>query len=177
MQDGFRALEGILRWSASRFFVLRKICDDCNPDKPPPRSRQDSPQRAYNPSDMNPLENLWHWLVVNWSPLGIGAVLGGCVGFGFNVFKWFVPSRADLMRGREEAKTKKIDASVFNSLLDPKLPRSSHGISGRGLPLTRASEIATHLEIELDAVEDSLMRLEDRGRVDKDYGLWFAIPH
>jgi hypothetical protein len=126
---------------------------------------------------MNPFENFWHWLVVNWSPLGIGAVLGGCVGFGFNVFKWFVPSRADLMRGRIEAERKELDDNVFGSLLDSDLRRSSRGMTGGGMPLTLASEIANHLRIDLEDVEDSLMRLEGRGRVKKQRQWWFVIPH
>lgn len=132
---------------------------------------------GYDPSDMQPIENLWHWLVVNWSPLGIGAILGGCVGFGFNVFKWFVPSRADLMRGKRETERKDFGGEVFGALLDEDLPRSSRGMTGRGMPLTLASEIANDLEVELENVEDSLRRLEDRGRVRKERQWWFVVPH
>jgi hypothetical protein len=126
---------------------------------------------------MKPIENLWHRLVVNWSPLGIGAILGGCAGFGFNVFKWFVPSRADQTRGKREAERKKFDDLVFGSLLESALPRSSGGMTGAGMPLTLASEIANYLRVELEDVEDSLMRLEDRGRVKKERQWWFVIPH
>jgi hypothetical protein len=126
---------------------------------------------------MKPIENLWHWLIVNWNPLGIGAILGGCIGFGFNVFKWFVPSRADLLRGKREDERKELDASVFGSLLDLDLPRSTGGMTGGGMPLTLASEIANYLKVELEDVEDSLVRLEDRRRVKRERQWWFVVPH
>lgn len=133
---------------------------------------------TYNPSHMNWLQNASHWLAVNWSPLGIGTILGGSIGFAFNVFKWWVPSRADLIRKKEEAKRKKLDGDVLAALADQNLPRSTQGMTGRGMPLTYASEVASYLRIDLDAAEDSLQRLELRGRIRKDeHGWWNIIPH
>lgn len=127
---------------------------------------------------MKPIENLWNWLVANWSPLGLGAIIGGCIGFGFNVFKWFVPSRADLMRGRKESEEKEFDASVFGVLANPNVPRQWRGMTGAGMPVTLASEIAKYLGVDLDDVEDSLQRLQIRGRVSRgDMGLWNIVPH
>lgn len=57
------------------------------------------------------------------------------------------------------------------------MPRSSGGITGNGDPLTRVGDIVKFLDVERDQVQESLWRLEARGRVNNDgYGDWFPLP-
>jgi hypothetical protein len=121
------------------------------------------------------MANLWHWVVTNWGPLGIGAGLGYCLGAVFNAFKWRYSTWTDWKQERQEKANKNLDVRVFQSLSDVELPRSSNGMTSAGKPLTRPSEIAAYLEADRDDVEDSLSRLELRRRVSSDRGWWFPI--
>ena len=132
---------------------------------------------AYNPLRMRSLGSMWHWLTVNWGPFSLGTGLGAIVGFVFNVFKWWFPSREALNRRKKENERKKFDSKVLDTLSDQQVPRSIHGMTGGGMPLTFASEVAAYLEADQDDVEDSLQRLQLRGRIRQDSGYWFIIPH
>jgi hypothetical protein len=71
---------------------------------------------------------------------------------------------------------KHLDTRVLQSFFDPEMPRTSGGMTGSGMPLSRISEIAAYLKEDRDSVADSLMRLEMRGRVNSDKRSWFPIP-
>jgi hypothetical protein len=103
--------------------------------------------------------------------------LGAITGFAFNVFKWWFPSREDLNRSKKEDERKKFDSKVFDALFDQQVPRSSRGMTGGGMLLTLASEVANYLEADQDDVEDSLQRLQMRGRIRQDDGWWLILPH
>jgi hypothetical protein len=122
------------------------------------------------------MTQIWHWLITNWGPLGIGAGIGAFLTAAFNLFKWKYPSGTEWNRAKQEKKDRDLDSKVLQTLIDYKLPRSSRGMTGAGMPLTRSAEISAYLEVDRDAVEDSLSRLEMRRRVKSDGGYWFPIP-
>jgi hypothetical protein len=122
------------------------------------------------------MTNLWHWITLNWGTLGIGTGIGYCLGVVFNVFRWRYSSWADWKQERQEMQNKHLDTRVLQSFFDPEMPRTSGGMTGSGMPLSRISEIAAYLKEDRDSVADSLMRLEMRGRVNSDKRSWFPIP-
>jgi hypothetical protein len=122
------------------------------------------------------MANLWHWLIANWGPLGIGTGIGVFFSAAFSLFKWKYPSGAEWSRAKQEQKVRDLDAKVLQSLASNKMPRSSRGMTGAGLPISRPAEIAAYLEVDRDAVEESLSRLEMRNRAATDHGDWWPLP-
>lgn len=122
------------------------------------------------------MTNLWRWISVNWGPLGIGTCIGYVLGVVSNVLKWRWPSWEDFKQERQGKRNRNLDAKVLQSLTDLKMPRSSGGMTGAGMPLNRISEIAAYLEEDRDDVEESLSRLELRRRIRSDREYWFLMP-
>jgi hypothetical protein len=122
------------------------------------------------------MTNVWNWIVVNWGPLGIGTGIGAALTGIFNLLKWKYPSGTEWKRARLDLKNKALDARIIQALYEHGNWRSSRGMTGAGMPLTRISELAIHLNVDRDAVEESLSRLEVRRRVGTSHGDWFPIP-
>jgi hypothetical protein len=121
--------------------------------------------------------SLWHWIVRSWASLGIGSLFGAGVVKAFETFKWFYPSRADFRTERQKKKEELLDVRVLAALSDPNMERQSRGMSGAGFPLSRVSDIATHLQENRDDVFSSLSRLEQRKRVTSSRDkYWFPLP-
>jgi hypothetical protein len=111
-------------------------------------------------------ENLFHWCTVHWKTITtisaiIVAVVSAVVGAGTHLNAWL----RDWRESRRHKGNEKLDSKVLEALQDPNLPRSSRGTTGGGDPLTRSAEIAKALSVDQEAVNDSLERLEARGRV------------
>jgi hypothetical protein len=92
------------------------------------------------------------------------------------VFKWMYPSRADLTAERQRDTDDRLDERVLAALTDPAVRRQSRGNTGAGFSLTRISEIAAHLQEDRNAVYESLLRLQYRGRVGSNNSEWFPLP-
>ena len=98
------------------------------------------------------MANFWHWVAVNWGPLGIGACIGGV----FSIFVWFKPNYKELKIERQEKAEKKLDAKVLRILGDNQIWKSAR--------------IAEVLSVDRENVIESLDRLEMRERVRSDSG-------
>jgi len=120
--------------------------------------------------------SFWHWITRNWGPLEIGTFIGAAATAAFGIFKWIYPSRADLTEKRQIDKDERLDERVLAALSDPSIQRQSRGTTGCGFPLSRVSEIAFHLQEDRNAICESLLRLDQRGRVASDDGFWFPLP-
>jgi hypothetical protein len=117
------------------------------------------------------MESIGNWFNSSWPALAtsfVSALVGGAI-------SRFIPTRKERTEERQIKTEKKIDARVFQVLIDPKIPRDSKGMTGAGLPLTRPSEISRLLNFDQDTIQDSLRRLEMRRRVTSDQGYWFAL--
>jgi hypothetical protein len=122
--------------------------------------------------------SFWHWIVKNWGPLGLGTILGASLTVAFGFFKWAYPSKADLGAERRRITLERLDERVLTALRDPSMHRQSRGMTGAGFPLSGEFEIAQHLYEDRNAVHDSLLRLEQRGRAkSSDDGSWFSLPN
>jgi hypothetical protein len=113
--------------------------------------------------------SFWHWITRNWGPLGIGTRA-------FEILKCVYPSRADFTAKRQTTKDERSDEQVLAALCDPQVERQSRGTTGCGFPLSRVSEIAFHIQEDRNAVYESLLRLDQRGRVTSNDGFWFPLP-
>lgn len=118
------------------------------------------------------MESIGNWFNGSWPALAtsfLSALVGGAI-------SRFIPTRKERLEEKQIKTEKRIDAIVFQALIDPKTPRQSKGMTGAGLPLTRPSEISIFLNFDQDTIRDSLRRLEMRRRVTSEQGYWFALP-
>jgi hypothetical protein len=106
------------------------------------------------------MTNIWNW-VVSGSAGFVGGLLGG-------TFKWFFPSRRDWNENRKAKADQKVDSKVLGAIGDYKLWTGARPMTGAGIPVIQAQEIAEVLNLDLDTVADSLERLRFHGRVSKD---------
>jgi hypothetical protein len=104
-------------------------------------------------------------------------MLGSNHRFCFQRLQMVVSITRGLEPKQKEDERKKFDSKVFDALFDQQVPRSSRGMTGGGMLLTLASEVANYLEADQDDVEDSLQRLQMRGRIRQDDGWWVILPH
>jgi hypothetical protein len=125
------------------------------------------------------MTSLWHWIALNWGALGIGT----CFGCAFTVFLWFFPNRKEWIAVRREKAERKLDSRVHEALGDRTIWKGSRGMSGAGFPAVRSDEIAEHLELDAEAVNESLERLRAKGRANKGTGtlddtrpIWIYLP-
>lgn len=122
------------------------------------------------------MTNIASWLASQWTTWIVSGVFGFIGGVFGGVFKWFYPSRKEWDLKRQEKHDKYLDARVFDCLVDPKIQRNSGGMTESGAPLTRVGDIVDFLDVDRDEVQESLWRLEARGRVNNDgYGDWFPL--
>jgi hypothetical protein len=117
--------------------------------------------------------NQWSSFLAHWAIPLASWVFGTFVGA---TFRWFYPSRKEWKAERAAKRDKKLDAKVLSSLTDLKMPRSSGGMTGAGMPINRISEIAAYLDENRDDIEESLSRLEMRRSAKSDSGNWFFVP-
>ena len=125
------------------------------------------------------MANLWHWIALNWGPLGIGTCIGGA----FSLFVWFIPNRKEWKVERQEKAEKRLDSKVLNALADQSLWKGPRPMTGAGILAVRSAEIAQHLKMDNNLVADSLERLADQGRASNQGGTldnpspyWLFVP-
>lgn len=112
---------------------------------------------------MEHLVSVLRWFLDHWKNWGIPTVafVGSVVG----AATWL---RAR-WKEREEARRAKaesaVDSRVIQALQNRNLWSSHRGFTGAGDLLVRSAELAEALELDCDAVTDSLKRLEAQGRV------------
>ena len=110
------------------------------------------------------MTNLWHWLTVNWAPLGIGASLIACIGGAYKLVVWFFPSFSALKAGQQEKREFKTDSRVHEALGNRSLWGGARARNGAGVPQVFCEEIAEYLALDAVIVNQSLSRLVEQGR-------------
>lgn len=106
------------------------------------------------------------WIVDQWKQWGVTAIIVGAT----NTITWLFARRKEWRAARQARAERKIDAQILEILGKPDLWGYQRPLTGAGIPLVRAAELAQQLALDLEAVGDSLERLESRGRVLRTQG-------
>jgi hypothetical protein len=125
------------------------------------------------------MTSLWHWIAVNWGPLGIGTCFGGA----FSVFLWFFPNRKEWKAQQQEKAEKRLDSRVHEALGNREIWKGPRAMTGAGFYAVRSDEIAQYLKEDAETVSESLERLKAKGRANKETGtlddarpIWIYLP-
>lgn len=107
------------------------------------------------------MTNPWQWIV----PGSIGAVIGSII---TELFRWFYPNRKEWRAERQAKAEKSNDTKIISAM--------SNGWSWT------AEQLAATCHIKLDVVDESIDRLEAKGRIKKipatlsPVTSWFLVP-
>jgi hypothetical protein len=110
---------------------------------------------------MERFEHFLRWCIDHWKAWGIPTIVTSVVGAG----TWLLARRKEWNETRRANAEKELDSKVFKALQNRDLWNSRRGMTGAGDPLVRSAELAQTLRLDCDTVNDSLERLEARGRV------------
>jgi hypothetical protein len=115
---------------------------------------------------MESIRHLLHWFVEQWNKWGVTAIVAGAA----SAVTWTIAQHKEWKESRRIKREKKNDTRVRQAMENPNLWPQLRPLTGAGVPLIRAAELANHLNLNLEVVGDSLERLEGKGRVVRTQG-------
>lgn len=116
--------------------------------------------------DLENGRHFFQWVVKESNSWGITAFVASAA----STATWIVARRREWKEARRVKFERKIDSKVLEALGNPSQSTQPRPMTGTGIPLVRAAEIAEQLSLNLEAVGDSLERLEARSRVVRSGG-------
>src|SRR5580765_6797417 len=88
------------------------------------------------------------WTVEHWKAWSIPAVIGTIV----SVIGWSRARRKEWKESKQARTESEVDSQVLGALGNPNLWPMPRPITGAGVPVVRASEVAEHLSLDTDTV-------------------------